>query len=131
MTFINALQIILEKEKIDEKIEEKIISLEEYFLQKNIELEFLENEILLLNKNFIDDEKISFANYLEEWKKMKNFLLENNLANLANYKNYFKIKKIVFSENNEEIDLNQFIAEVPKDDKKLLAVDSFLKNIKK
>lgn len=131
MTFINALQIILEKEKIDEKIEEKIISLEEYFLQKNIELEFLENEILLLNKNFIDDEKISFANYLEEWKKMKNFLLENNLANLANYKNYFKIKKIAFSENNEEIDLNQFIAEVPKDDKKLLAVDSFLKNIKK
>lgn len=131
MTFINALQIILEKEKIDEKIEEKIISLEEYFLQKNIELEFLENEILLLNKNFIDDEKISFANYLEEWKKMKNFLLENNLANLENYKNYFKIKKIVFSENNEEIDLNQFIAEVPKDDKKLLAVDSFLKNIKK
>lgn len=131
MSFINALQIILEKEKITEEIQEKIFLLEEYFLEKRLEFEFFENEIFVLNKNFLDNEKITFSDYLEEWKFLKNFLLENNLANLENYKNFFKIKKIIFWEQGQELDLNKFIAEVPKNDKKLLEIDDFLSKIKK
>ena len=59
------------------------------------------------------------------------FLIENNIANLQNYKTFFKIKKLEIPENSSEIDLDKFIAKVDANDKKLLEVDEFLKKLGK
>lgn len=132
MRFINCLQVVFEDIIFDEKTQEKILLLEEKLLKnENLEFDISEKEIIIYNKIFFENEKISFADYINEWKILKEFLLENNLATENNYKNFFKIKKINFVQNSSEIDLNKFIAEVPKDDKKLLAVDDFLKNLAK
>lgn len=132
MQFINSLQIILENVIFDDFLQEKIIFLEENLAKNNnLEFDISEKEIIIYNKNFFWDEKINFSNYMEEWKILKNFLLENNLATLENYKNFFKIKRLEIPENPGEIDLNKFIAKVPENDKKLLEIDDFLKKIKK
>lgn len=132
MKFINSLQVLFDKIDFSDKLQEKIILLEENLLKnENLEFDISEKEIIIYNKNFFDNDKISFLDYMEEGKILKNFLLENNLATENNYKIFFKIKKIEFLENPNEIDLNKFIAEVPKNDKKLLAVDDFLNKIKK
>lgn len=132
MKFINCLQVILSKN--NDEIQEKIILLEEE-LTKNelLEMEITEKEILLFNKNFFDNEKIWFIDYVAEWKILKQFLLDNSLATEQNYKTFFKIKKVDFLDTTWDINkqLDSMIAKVEPNDKKLLEIDAFLKNLKK
>lgn len=132
MKFINCLQVILNEN--NDEIQEKIILLEEE-LTKNelLEMEITEKEILLFNKNFFDNEKIWFIDYVAEWKILKQFLLDNSLATEQNYKTFFKIKKVDFLDPTWDINkqLDSMIAKVEPNDKKLLEIDSFLKNLKK
>lgn len=132
MNFINCLKIDLKNVELNEKLQEKILLLEEKLLKnENLELDISEKNIIIFNKKYIDNDKISFIDYMEEWKILKDFLIENNLANTENYKNFFKMQKINIWEDAKNVDLNEFIAEVPKDDKKVLEVLDFLKQIKK
>lgn len=132
MKFINCLQVILSEN--NDEIQEKIILLEEE-LTKNelLEMEITEKEILLFNKNFFDNEKIWFIDYVAEWKILKQFLLDNSLATEQNYKTFFKIKKVDFLDTTWDINkqLDSMIAKVEPNDKKLLEIDAFLKNLKK
>ena len=132
MKFINCLQVILSEN--NDEIQEKIILLEEE-LTKNelLEMEITEKEILLFNKNFFDNEKIWFIDYVSEWKILKQFLLDNSLATEQNYKTFFKIKKVDFLDTTWDINkqLDSMIAKVEPNDKKLLEIDTFLKNLKK
>ena len=130
MKTINSLQVVFEYIEFSDEIQEKIILLEEK-LQKNTDLEFdiSEKEIIVFNKNFFNNETISFKDYIEVWTILKDFLIENNIANLQNYKTFFKIKKLEIPENSSEIDLDKFIAKVEANDKKLLEVDEFLKKL--
>ncbi len=132
MKFINCLQVILSEN--NDEIQEKIILLEEE-LTKNelLEMEMTEKEILLFNKNFFDNEKIWFIDYVSEWKILKQFLLDNSLATEQNYKTFFKIKKVDFLDTTWDINkqLDSMIAKVEPNDKKLLEIDAFLKNLKK
>ena len=132
MKIINSLQVVFEYIEFSDEIQEKIILLEEK-LQKNPDLEFdiSEKEIIVFNKNFFNNETISFKDYIEVWTILKDFLIENNIANLQNYKTFFKIKKLEIPENSSEIDLDKFIAKVDANDKKLLEVDEFLKKLGK
>lgn len=132
MKTINSLQVVFEYIEFSDEIQEKIILLEEK-LQKNPDLEFdiSEKEIIVFNKNFFNNETISFKDYIEVWTILKDFLIENNIANLQNYKTFFKIKKLEIPENSSEIDLDKFIAKVDANDKKLLEVDEFLKKLGK
>ena len=132
MKTINSLQVVFEYIEFSDEIQEKIILLEEK-LQKNPDLEFdiSEKEIIVFNKNFFNNETISFKDYIEVWTILKDFLIENNIANLQNYKTFFKIKKLEIPENSSEIDLDTFIAKVDANDKKLLEVDEFLKKLGK
>lgn len=132
MDFVNSLQLIFEDINFDENMQEKIIFLEEELAKnENLEFDISEKEILIYNKKFFDDEKISFKDYIQEWSLLKNFLLENNLATNDNYKQFFKIKKLNFSKNWESLDLDKYIAKVDENDEKLLEVEKFLKNLKK
>lgn len=132
MNFINCLKIDLKNVELNEKLQEKILLLEEKLLKnENLELDISEKNIIIYNKKYIDNDKISFIDYMEEWKILKDFLIENNLANTENYKIFFKMQKINIWEDAKNVDLNEFIAEVPKDDKKVLEVLDFLKQIKK
>ena len=132
MKFINCLQVILSEN--NDEIQEKIILLEEE-LTKNelLEMEITEKEILLFNKIFFDNEKIWFIDYVAEWKILKQFLLDNSLATEQNYKTFFKIKKVDFLDPTWDINkqLDSMIAKVEPNDKKLLEIDAFLKNLKK
>lgn len=132
MKFINCLQVILSEN--NDEIQEKIILLEEE-LTKNelLEMEMTEKEILLFNKNFFDNEKIWFIDYVSEWKILKQFLLDNSLATEQNYKTFFKIKKVDFLDTTWDINkqLDSMIAKVEPNDKKLLEIDAFLRNLKK
>ncbi|ATU05794.1 hypothetical protein BKN14_05175 [Candidatus Gracilibacteria bacterium HOT-871] len=132
MKTINSLQVVFEYIEFSDEIQEKIILLEEK-LQKNPDLEFdiSEKEIIVFNKNFFNNETISFKDYIEVGTILKDFLIENNIANLQNYKTFFKIKKLEIPENSSEIDLDKFIAKVDANDKKLLEVDEFLKKLGK
>lgn len=132
MKIINSLQVVFENIEFSDEIQENIIILEEK-LQKNPDLEFdiSEKEIIVFNKNFFNNETISFKDYIEVWTILKDFLIENNIANLQNYKTFFKIKKLEIPENSSEIDLDKFIAKVDANDKKLLEVDEFLKKLGK
>ena len=132
MKIINSLQVVFKNIEFSDEIQENIIILEEK-LQKNPDLEFdiSEKEIIVFNKNFFNNETISFKDYIEVWTILKDFLIENNIANLQNYKTFFKIKKLEIPENSSEIDLDKFIAKVDANDKKLLEVDEFLKKLGK
>ncbi|MBB1565024.1 hypothetical protein D8B46_05145 [Candidatus Gracilibacteria bacterium] len=132
MKIINSLQVVFENIEFSDEIQENIIILEEK-LQKNPDLEFdiSEKEIIVFNKNFFNNETISFKDYIEVGAILKDFLIENNIANLQNYKTFFKIKKLEIPENSSEIDLDKFIAKVDANDKKLLEVDEFLKKLGK
>lgn len=132
MKTINCLQVVFENIEFSDEIQEKVIILEEK-LQKNEALEFdiSEKEIIVFNKNFFNNDSISFKDYIEVWTILKDFLIENNFANLQNYKSFFKIKKLEIPENSAEVDLDKFIAKVDANDKKLLEVDEFLKKLGK
>lgn len=122
--------------KIDKipNYEEKILNLEEQISALNwgFEYQIEENFIIIFNQNYKNNEKINFTDYIEVGKILKNFLIENNLANNENYKNFFKIEKKIIEEKTEiSIEkLDSMIFKVDKNDPKLLEVLGKLEKIK-
>ena len=103
--------------------------LEEIFLDfPDLEYETRENKILVWNENFINRENISFVDYQEIGKKLKNFGLENQIFNDENYKNFFKMEKLKTGEHlpagqmPSTDALDAMIAKVDKNDPKLLEI---------
>lgn len=136
MNFINILLCNFGENKIDKipNYEEKILNLEEQILALNwgFEYQIEENFIIIFNQNYKNNEKINFTDYIEVGKILKNFLIENNLANNENYKNFFKIEKKIIEEKTEISikKLDSMIAKVDKNDPKLLEVLGKLEKIK-
>lgn len=136
MNFINILLCNFGENKIDKipNYEEKILNLEEQISALNwgFEYQIEENFIIIFNQNYKNNEKINFTDYIEVGKILKNFLIENNLANNENYKNFFKIEKKIIEEKTEiSIEkLDSMIAKVDKNDPKLLEVLGKLEKIK-
>lgn len=136
MNFINILLCNFGENKIDKipNYEEKILNLEEQILALNwgFEYQIEENLIIIFNQNYKNNEKTNFTDYIEVGKILKNFLIENNLANNENYKNFFKIEKKIIEEKTEiSIEkLDSMIAKVDKNDPKLLEVLGKLEKIK-
>ena len=103
--------------------------LEEIFLEfPDLEYEIQETKILVWNEKFLNNENISFGDYLEIGKKLKTFGLENQIFNDENYKNFFRMEKLEPEEHlpTEQIPstetLDAMIAKVEKNDPKLLEV---------
>lgn len=136
MNFINILLCNFGENTINQipSYEEKILNLEEQILALNwgFEYQIEENFIIIFNQNYKNNEKINFTDYIEVGKILKNFLIENNLANNENYKNFFKIEKKIIEEKTEiSIEkLDSMIAKVDKNDPKLLEVLGKLEKIK-
>lgn len=112
--------------------------LAEIFLDfPDLEYETRENKILVWNENFINRENISFVDYQEIGKKLKNFGLENQIFNDENYKNFFKMEKLEPEEHlpTEQMPstetLDAMIAKVDKNDPKLLEVLAKIETIRK
>ena len=137
MNFIKILicNFSLDKNKLkSEEFEEKLLILENEInnLKENFSLEINDNQIIIFNEKFLNNEKISFWDFIEVGKILKNFLIENNLANLENYKTFFKIETKNLEEKKEiSIDkLDSLIAKVDKNDPKLLEVLAKIDKIK-
>lgn len=136
MNFINILLCNFGENTINQipSYEEKILNLEEQILALNwgFEYQIEENFIIIFNQNYKNNEKINFTDYIEVGKILKNFLIENNLANNENYKNFFKIEKKIIEEKTEiSIEkLDSMIFKVDKNDPKLLEVLGKLEKIK-
>lgn len=136
MNFINILLCNFGENTINQipSYEEKILNLEEQILALNwgFEYQIEENFIIIFNQNYKNNEKTNFTDYIEVGKILKNFLIENNLANNENYKNFFKIEKKIIEEKTEiSIEkLDSMIAKVDKNDPKLLEVLGKLEKIK-
>ncbi|MDO4874424.1 MAG: hypothetical protein Q4A35_04470 [Candidatus Gracilibacteria bacterium] len=112
--------------------------LEEIFLEfPDLEYEIQETRILVWNEKFLNNENISFGDYLEIGKKLKTFGLKNQIFNDENYKNFFKIEKLELAEplsrgqmpSTETLDA--MIAKVDKNDPKLLEVLAKIEKIRK
>lgn len=136
-------QVENDKEGIFIKLEELISE----FLPE-LEYDFLEDSIILYRNNYINNDNVSFVNYLEEGKILKNFLIENDIANENNYKQFFSLQKRELDIYHSEIEqineqewqqervllpseLDALIVKVDKNDPKLLDVLNKIKNIKK
>lgn len=136
MNFINILLCNFGENTINQipSYEEKILNLEEQILALNwgFEYQIEENFIIIFNQNYKNNEKTNFTDYIEVGKILKNFLIENNLANNENYKNFFKIEKKIIEEKTEiSIEkLDSMIFKVDKNDPKLLEVLGKLEKIK-
>ncbi|MGP1583495.1 MAG: hypothetical protein ACTTH6_04715 [Candidatus Altimarinota bacterium] len=112
--------------------------LEEIFLEfPDLEYEIQEMKMLVWNEKFLNNENISFGDYLEIGKKLKTFGLENQIFNDENYKNFFKIEKLELAEplsrgQMPSVDfLDAMIAKVDKNDPKLLEVLAKIETIRK
>lgn len=112
--------------------------LEEIFLEfPDLEYEIQETKMLVWNEKFLNNENISFGDYLEIGKKLKTFGLENQIFNDENYKNFFKIEKLELAEplsrgQMPSVDfLDAMIAKVDKNDPKLLEVLAKIETIRK
>ena len=113
-------------------------SLAEIFLDlPDVEYEIQETKILIWNQKFLNNENISFGDYLEIGKRLKTFGLENQIFNDENYKNFFKMEKLELAEplsrgqmpSTETLDA--MIAKVDKNDPKLLEVLAKIETIRK
>lgn len=146
--FIKALMVDFSQVKNDK--EDIFIKLEELISESlpDLEYDFLEDSIILYRNNYINNDSISFIDYLEEGKILKNFLIENDIANENNYKQFFSLQKRELDIYNSEIEqaneqewqqervllpseLDALIVKVDKNDPKLLDVLNKIKNIKK
>ena len=112
--------------------------LEEIFLEfPDLEYEIQETKILVWNENFLNNENISFADYLEAGKILKNFGIQNGLFAEESYKNFFKMEKLepeehLTTEQMPSVDfLDAMIAKVEKNDPKLLEVLAKIEKIRK
>lgn len=121
---------ILENPDIFANLEEQFLALGEDLIY-----DFSSDEIIVYREKFLGNDAISFVDYMEEWKILKNFLLENNLATEENYKNFFSLKKeeLTTAEKQQKSpeELDKLIAKVDKNDPKLLDVLSKIQKIKK
>ncbi len=113
-------------------------SLAEIFLDfPDVEYEIQETKILIWNQKFLNNENISFGDYLEIGKRLKTFGLENQIFHDENYKNFFKIEKLELEEHllTEQMPstetLDAMIAKVEKNDPKLLEVLAKIETIRK
>lgn len=112
--------------------------LEEIFLElSDLQYEIQETKILVWNENFLNNENISFADYLEAGKILKNFSIHNGLFTEESYKNFFKMEKLEPEEHlpTEQMPstetLDAMIAKVDKNDPKLLEVLAKIETIRK
>lgn len=112
--------------------------LEEIFLElPDLQYEIQATKILVWNENFLNNENISFADYLEAGKILKNFGIQNGLFAEEDYKNFFKIEKLEREEplprgQVPSVDaLDAMIAKVEKNDPKLLEVLAKIETIRK
>ena len=112
--------------------------LEEVFLElPDLQYEIQATKILVWNENFLNNENISFADYLEAGKILKNFGIQNGLLAEENYKNFFKMEKLELAEplsrgqmpSTETLDA--MIVKVDKNDSKLLEVLAKIETIRK
>lgn len=113
-------------------------ALEEVFLElPDLQYEIQATKILVWNENFLNNENISFADYLEAGKILKNFGIQNELFTEEDYKNFFKIEKLEREEffPREQVPsvdaLDAMIATVDKNDPKLLEVLEKIEKIRK
>ena len=112
--------------------------LEEIFLElSDLQYEIQETKILVWNEKSLNNENISFGDYLEIGKKLKTFGLEKHIFNDDNYKNFLKIEKLELEEHllTEQMPstetLDAMIAKVEKNDPKLLEVLAKIETIRK
>ena len=117
--------------------EEKMLEMEED-LQKispKTLVEILQKGIFLFREELSGTEKVTFADYMEEGKYMKNFLLQNALATEENYKTFFVLQEREIANDDKKSpnmdDLDAMIAIVDKNDPKLLEVLAKLEKLKK
>lgn len=146
--FIKALMVDFSQVKNDK--EDIFIKLEELISEflPELEYDFLEDSIILYRNNYINNDSISFVNYFEEGKILKNFLIENDIANENNYKQFFSLQKRELDIYHSKIEqaneqewqqervllpseLDALIVKVDKNDPKLVDVLNKIKNIKK
>ncbi len=113
-------------------------SLAEIFLDfPDVEYEIQETKILIWNQKFLNNENISFGDYLEIGKRLKTFGLENQIFNDENYKNFFKMEKLKTGEHlpagqmPSADALDAMIAKVDKNDPKLLEILEKIEKIRK
>lgn len=109
-----------------------IIKIEESNLWFSFEVNEKNYEIWFFKEDFIWDESISFWNYIEVWKFMKEILIDLWLASNSDYKSLFSIQKIeIWEDNSKKNKEKKELFEVPSDDKKLLEALSFIKKVGK
>lgn len=113
-------------------------SLAEIFLDfPDVEYEIQETKILIWNQKFLNNENISFGDYLEIGKRLKTFGLENQIFHDENYKNFFKMEKLETGEHLPSGQmpsadaLDAMITKVDKNDPKLLEVLEKIEKIRK
>lgn len=149
--FIKALVVdFAGVENIEENMLEDIfVKLEETISDSfpDIAYDFSLKQCILYRNEYINNENISFSDYLEEGKMLKNFLIENNLATENNYKKFFSLEKRELDIYDSEIgqtneqesqeerillpsELDALIAPVDKNDPKLLEVLERIKKLK-
>lgn len=132
MDFVKALTIKF-PQNLNEEQEAIIIRLEEELISKDIVIEHTETEIGLYNKKYINKPNISFNDYLNEWKILKDNLIKWDILSNDNYKNAFCLKQIDINSTPElpELDLDKFIAKVPDNDPKILEIQAKIAKLKK
>lgn len=137
MKTITTLFIKIPEEMQETIAEEKMLEMEED-LQKispKTLVEILQKGIFLFREELSGTEKVTFADYMEEGKYMKNFLLQNALATEENYKTFFVLQEREIANDDKKSpnmdDLDAMIAIVDKNDPKLLEVLAKLEKLKK
>lgn len=137
MKIITTLFIKIPEEMQETIAEEKMLEMEED-LQKispKTLVEILQKGIFLFREELSGTEKVTFADYMEEGKYMKNFLLQNALATEENYKTFFVLQEREIANDDKKSpnmdDLDAMIAIVDKNDPKLLEVLAKLEKLKK
>lgn len=137
MSYITTLYLDFSSFENFQTIDLDIAFLEEKISQisPNCEMEITENSICIANFQYIDRDDISFRDYQNEWKMVKDFCIESGIFDHENYKQFFTLKRQEIFKNQEKYqtnkDLDAMIAKVDKNDLKLLDIMNQIKNIKK
>lgn len=122
--------------KIEKLNEEDILILEEYLLEKFPEynLEYNEDEKIfsLFKNDFLNKEDITYQDFLEIGKFVKNYIVWLKILNKENANSIFSLKKITYEDKIcQNKDLDSLIFKVPKDDPKIKDVLNQLNKVKK
>lgn len=127
MEFINVLEVLMPEQK-----EETLIKIEELLIEKEDEFiyELMGDKIFVHSPNFLNKTEIWFRDYMSAGAFIKEKLISMRVFTEENYKWFFKITRKEFWTNSLD-DLDEKIAEVPKDDQKLNDILNKLNKIKK